>query len=193
MPRSREFEPQEALQKAMQVIWQKGYSATSIEDLVEHTGVSRYGLYTTFGEKRDLFLAVLDCYRDTVVSRLLGVLERPEAGLHAIRDYFQVLADTADTLAGRFGCLMCNTAVELAPFDPEIAEKVQAHLSRIQRAFTTALHTAKRQGDLEPDFDCEGYAEYLLGQTQGLFVLARSLVPRETIRHFVEIALSRLA
>lgn len=193
MPRSREFEPKEALQKAMQVIWRQGYTATSIEDLVEHTGVSRYGLYTTFGDKRELFLAVLDCYRDTVVSRLLGALERPEAGLPEIRHYFQFLIDTADTQTGRLGCLMCNTAVELAPFDSEIAEKVQEYLNRIKQAFTTALHAAKRQGELGPDFDCEGSADYLLGLTQGLFVLTRSPAPRETIQHFIESALSRLA
>ena len=91
LPRTCEFEPQVALNKAMLLFWQRGYADTSMEDLVAQTGVSRYGLYGTFGNKHDLFVATLDHYRDVIVARLLDPLEQPSVCVAAIIRYFESL------------------------------------------------------------------------------------------------------
>ena len=69
MPRSREFDVDETLERAMTLFWERGYEATSVQDLVERTGVNRSSLYSVYGDKQGVFLAVLDRYRDRVVSR----------------------------------------------------------------------------------------------------------------------------
>ena len=91
MARNREFDPTEALEKAMMVFWQKGYVDTSIDDLVDATGVSRYGLYDEFGSKRGLFLASLDHYQNTAVNAYFGIIERTGAGMPEIKLYFDTL------------------------------------------------------------------------------------------------------
>lgn len=189
MSRSKEFKPEETLKKAMELFWRKGYLNTSIDDLVEYTGVSRYGLYSTFGDKHELFLSALDLYRTEAVSVLLNPLESPEASLAEMRGYFDMLVSAVNTPMGRWGCLGCNTAVELAPFDKGATEKVNALFQRMTQAFRHALKNAQQQAALPKEFDVDAYADYLLGVAQGLFVLMRSSATRNVIQRFVRVAL----
>src|SRR5271156_4321733 len=114
MPRLREFDPNDAVHKAMTVFWRKGYLDTSVEDLVNVTGVSRFGLYDEFESKHGLFLACLGHYQDTLVQMAFGPVERPGASLSEIRAYFTQLLDLVSTKRGHLGCLMANTASEVA-------------------------------------------------------------------------------
>jgi TetR/AcrR family transcriptional regulator, transcriptional repressor for nem operon len=191
MPRAKEFKPEEALEKAMQLFWQKGYFDTSMDDLVEFTGVSRYGLYGTFGDKHDLFIAALQHYRTHTVSAQLALMKTPEASLAQIRSYFSNLMTTGNA-TGRKGCLICNTAVELAPFDRDAAEQVNTGFTQMNMAFRNALTNASQRGELSSRFDAEAGADYLTGVAQGLFVLARSPASGKSIQSFVRTALEML-
>ena len=192
MSRSKEFEPEKTLKKAMELFWRKGYLNTSIEELVEHTGVSRYGLYNTFGDKHALFLSALDVYRTEAVSVLLGPMEAPDAALPELRGYFDTLVSIAGTPQGRWGCFGCNTAVELAPFDKAATEKVKALFQRLTLAFRHALSNAQQRAELPESFDVDAYADYLVGVAQGLFVLMRSSTNRGAIQRFISVALVTL-
>ncbi len=173
MPRRSEFDPSVALENAMKQFWLQGYCDTSLDDLVSATGVSRYGLYGTFGGKRELFLKTLDSYRDDLVTRQLGALEGKNAGWSEIEAYFGFLISLAQTPEGQAGCFMCNTAVELAPHDAEVAVKVEAHLQRFQEAFRRALKNAQSVDDVPKHVDVDEYADVLVGVTQGIFALSR--------------------
>jgi len=59
MARPREFDLNEALQAAMLLFWERGYEATSIDDLLQQMGINRASLYGTLGQKRELFLKAL--------------------------------------------------------------------------------------------------------------------------------------
>lgn len=191
MARIREFDPDEALHKAMRVFWQKGYANTSIEDLVSATGVSRYGLYGEFEDKRGLFLAALDHYQDTVGAMLFGMVERPRASLADIRAYFSKLVEISSTEGGRLGCLMANCASEVAPHDKRAANKVEKYRVRLQLGFRNALSNAKAVGELPAEFDVEPVADFLTGVMQGLSVMARSNAKPQLMSNMVEVALSR--
>ena len=192
MPRSREFEPQHVLQRAMELFWRNGYEHTSVDDVVAATGASRYGLYSVFGDKRELFLAALDLYRDTVVSWLLSRVEADDASLGAIRQYFGALVASATSPEGTKGCLMCNTVAELPMHESPVVDKVASHFERMGQAFLHALANARQKGELPNTFDIEACADYLVGVAQGVFVYARSPVDRERIRRFVRYALATL-
>src|ERR1041385_1958150 len=75
VPRTKAFQPAEALDRAMDLFWRDGYAATGLDQLVRRTGASRYGLYVTFGGKRDLFLACLERYSQAVMDPMLEPLE----------------------------------------------------------------------------------------------------------------------
>src|SRR5271155_2380599 len=120
MPRVRDFDPDVVLVQAMKLFWRKGYGNTSVKDLVDVTGVNRHGLYDEFKSKHKLFLACLDHYQEAIVGSAFGTVERPGASLQAIRIYFQTVLAHSDSQ----GCLMANTASDVAPYDRQAARKV---------------------------------------------------------------------
>lgn len=194
MPRTREFEPDQALQRAMDLFWFQGYADTSIDELVRATGASRYGLYATFGDKHDLFLLSLQRYARDVFGPMIALLEAPQASRGEIRAFFQSILQLIRQPGGRGrrGCLMCNTAVELGPFDPASAGRVRKHFHRVRVGFAHALKNARRSGELGRAIDVAATADYLLGVAQGAFVLARSGIEGPAIERLLAIALKPL-
>ena len=192
MPPSKQFDRNEALSAAMALFWRQGYESTTYDDLVRETGVSRYGLYGDFGDKRDLYLAALDRYRDEMVTALLGGLERRDAGLTELFAYFQRLGDGRLHPKRCPGCLLAQAAVETASHDAAVAKRVRAHFARQRRAFRRALDNAKQDGSLPSGIDPECYAELLVGLVQGLAVMAASGTSKKKLVQAVETALAPL-
>src|SRR5499427_9062884 len=120
MPRPREFQPDDVLEKAMQEFWERGYRATSVDDLVRATGVRPGSLYGAFrGGKRALFTGSLARYSKLIVPRKLGELDGPDASIAEVRAYFDGLVQDLLSPEGRQGCLLVNSAIELAAEDDE--------------------------------------------------------------------------
>jgi TetR/AcrR family transcriptional regulator, transcriptional repressor for nem operon len=193
MPRNKAFDPDQALQHAMMLFWEKGYEATSMQDLVERMGINRFSLYSTFGDKRQLFLTVLDRYRDLMVTRRFSVVEQPDASLPEIHSYFQGVIATINAfgLPGR-GCLMTNTMTEPVRSDPVIENKVAGHVERLRVGFRQALSHAKARGELRPDVDLDAQARYLAVSVQGLNVYARVCREPRELQEYVDVVLSTL-
>jgi TetR/AcrR family transcriptional regulator, transcriptional repressor for nem operon len=193
MARPREFEPNEALSKAMRLFWQKGYLNTSLDDLVQATGVSRYGFYTTFGDKHDLFIKVMDHYAGTVIPMMLGPLETPEASVPEIRRYFDYLLLNSDPSRDQAGCLIGNTAMEIGQTDEAIADRINRHFARMRGAFLNALQNAAERGELSSEIDVEAYADYLVGIAVGYLVCIRAKISQTALQHFIKTALIELS
>lgn len=191
MARPREFNKDEALDKAMKVFWQKGYANTSIDDLVSATGVNRYGLYGEFENKHGLFIAALDHYQHAVLGMLFGIVEQPKSSLAEVRLYFAKLVELSSTDLGRFGCLMASSASEVAPLDLLAASKVSAFWMRLQNGFKTALLNAETNGELTGALEPEQIADFLTGVIQGLSVMARSNASHQAMTNVVHVALSK--
>ena len=192
MPRPKAFDPDAALQKAMQVFWERGYEATSVEHLVQHMGINRFSLYSTFGGKHQLFVAALERYRDTIVADLVGELEQSAAGLAAIRRFFMRLVDFFASSTGWHGCLMTNTVVELAPHDPRVAARVQGYVVRLEEAFYRVLLQTQPTRQRATAHACRDLARFLMGSALGLGVLAKTSPGRQALEGYVRVILSVL-
>ena len=192
MARPREFDADEALDKAMHLFWAKGYYDTSIRDLVEATGVNYYGLYGTFESKHGLFLAALDRYRAKVTDQIIRELNRPGPLLPALGAAFDWLIARRTAADDRVGCMICNTAVELAPSDAEAAEKVQAHMALLGNAFRTRLAAAQQAGELAPGKDIDALAEFLATTAYSVGFLLRAGCSDSYAQRHVRTALSAL-
>lgn len=173
MPRRKQFDPDRALNQAMELFWERGYEGTSVQDLLDRLGINRFSLYAAFGSKRSLFLRALDRYRDSVATEWLGRLEAPDAGLEEVRAYFHASVRRLSGPNGWRACLMLNSAVERVPHDQRAAEKVRAHLERLERAFRAALEQAQGRSQMRAGHDPVRLARYLTGSVQGLGVLAK--------------------
>lgn len=192
MARVREFDPLAALESAMMVFWQKGYTETSMDDIVLATGVSRYGLYGEFGSKHELFLACLDHYQATAIKGMFAIVEQPDAGLKEIKQYFTNVLAAYSQSYGKLGCLMCNSATEIAPLNDAVGLKIREAMTRLTFGFSLALSNAKNNGELKASLDAKQTADFLTGVLLGASVMARSGVSHQMLVNTIERSLAAI-
>ena len=190
MPRTKEFAPQDALDAAMHLFWRKGFGATSMRDLLDAMCIGRGSFYDTFGDKHTLFLAALDRFEDARTSWMDRALEG--AGVDGIEEVFRRAIEGLLGFEPRRGCLLANTAVELAPHDPEVAGRISRYVRRTEEAFTGALARAREAGEISADGDLKVLARFLVSNLHGLRVLARAGADRRTLEDAARVALQAL-
>ena len=192
MTRTRTFDPSTTLSQVVDLFASKGYSETSMEDIVQTTGVSRYGLYGTFGNKRELFEQALERYAEGMGKQSFLRLLEPGASLDHIRKIFDDrVADICCAEENR-GCLFIHTAMELAPQDEELRGVLQRFMKRIAKAFAIGLDSAKGRGEIHKDVDVDTAGELLTSSMFGLVVLGRTGFPKETLNGIVDSTLNSL-
>lgn len=192
MNRARAFDPATALGQVVDLFASKGYSETSMEDIVQATGVSRYGLYGTFGNKRELFEQALEQYAEGMGKRSFLRLLEPGASLDHIHAIFEErIADMAHEEENK-GCLFIHTAMELAPQDEELRGVLQRFMKRMSKAFAIGLDSAKGRGEIASDVDVDAAGEMLTSTMFGLAVLGRTGFSKKSLNAIVENTLSSL-
>ena len=171
----------------MREFWERGYRATSVDDLVRATGVKPGSLYGAFpGGKHALLMASLERYSRLIVPQKLGDLESPGASVAEVRAYFDGLVRDLLSADGRQGCLLVNSAIEKAAEDDEVAAVVRGHLARLERCFTAALRTAVRRGEIPASVEPAGRAKLLVAASQGLMVVGKANPDEEVLRAIVD-------
>ena len=180
MPRQKAFHPDAALDRAMDLFWRRGFEGSSLTALLETMEISRQSLYNTFGNKRSLFLEVLDRYAQMKAMQRM-VLEQSGAGLAEVQLYFERLISGMEAQPEYGACLMTVAAVELGLQDWAVKERVEHHDQQLLKALSDALEPAA----FEQDWMALEQAKKLLALSKGLGVLARSGVRLETLRGIV--------
>jgi TetR/AcrR family transcriptional repressor of nem operon len=186
MVRTRTFDPANALTRAVELFASKGYSQTSMEDLVEATGVSRYGLYGTFGNKRELFEQALERFADSMGKQSFLRLLEPDASIEHIRSIFRERVKDMCCLEENKGCLFIHTAMGLAPQDGELREVLQKFMKRMSKAFSVGLESAKERGEVRANVDVREAGELLTSSMFGLAVLGRTGFDEATLNGIVD-------
>lgn len=192
MVRTRTFDPTTALTKAVALFSSKGYSETSMEDIVKATGVSRYGLYGTFGTKRELFEQALDRYADSMGKQAFLRLLEPDASLQHIRNIFQERVSDMCCEEETKGCLFIHTAMELAPQDDDLRDVLKRFMKRMSKLFAVGLESAKAKGEVRKNLDVNAAGELLTSTMFGLAVLGRTGFTREALDGIVENTLNAM-
>jgi TetR/AcrR family transcriptional regulator, transcriptional repressor for nem operon len=193
MARTKEFDPDAALEAALELFWRRGYAATSMADLVEHLGIARASIYATFGGKHELYLKALDRYKQNADPAIVELLSQPGPALPAVRSVVHRYAEQCQADGRRRGCFIVNTAVELAPHDASAARRVEASWTTLETALTSALTRARAQGELPGDKDPAALARFLLTVLQGMRVIAKGEPDPARLRDAAELALTVLA
>ena len=142
--RPRNFDEAAALDAAMQVFWQKGFEATSLDDLTKAMGLSRSSFYAAFGSKQTLFLRAVDHYSRRGLRSLKEVAETAEGDI--VDAMLQALANPE---GGSRGCLLINCITELAPHDDQVADIGRRHLEAIEDMFAAALNPENPEAAIE--------------------------------------------
>ncbi len=192
MARPKSFDEDAVLDQAVQLFLERGYDGTSLADLEAHLGLGRQSLYNTFGDKQALFLKALDRYRRDAVQAAVAMLNAPDAGLHAIRAFFQGSVESLTAPGPRCGCLVANTILERGSEDPDALLRCNHARDVLERSFRRALARAKSDGDLASDLDIDAAATMLVIQNYGLIVLAKTGATAGELHAAVEVLLKEL-
>lgn len=172
MPRPKAYDTDAVLEQAMLLFWEKGYDGTNLEDLEARMGVNRFGIYSTFHSKQQLFLAALDRYEARYGDSVREQLTASEAGLSTIKRLFKGLTTVA-TQGNRLGCFMCNCVIERSLVDPDTAARVKDHFARLEEAFYTTLQNARKKGEIQGKRNLRACARFLIVALQGMQVSLR--------------------
>lgn len=189
MARPREFDLDNTLERAMQAFWAKGYEATSLDDLCSATKLGRSSLYAAFGDKRNLYLSVLDRYESAAVGRILSAVAQSKSPLKGIRIFVDHIIENIVAGPGRRGCFIGNCAAELARMDRPMAARVRQSMARVQQTFRDVLIRARDADELPPDADTDALAMFLMSGIQGLRLVGKANPDRDTLRQIATVML----
>lgn len=192
MPRHKEFDRDQALHRAMELFWSRGYDATSIQELVGHMGINRQSLYDTFGDKHSLYLQSLDLYREVEAHKMFGVLEPPGTAKKAIRQLFEGVVERALRDSRRRGCFVGNATSQLAGRCRETRLRTRSNLAEAEAAFYKVLLRGKKEGELKGIGDPRAIARFLYSSLQGLLLMSKTTQDRKTLEDIVRVTLSVL-
>lgn len=191
MPWEKQFNKEEALERAGQAFWAGGYEATCMTSLLESMGIQKGSFYATFGSKRQVLLDSLEAYIRTWQAQSRGFAQElsPRAALE------RQLANHAAEARGenrKMGCYVVNMALELAPHDEEVRRLVATAFSDHEEHYTELLKAGQSRGEISPELDARATARALLALVLGLRVLSRSAAPHGVIDSVLQQALALL-
>jgi TetR/AcrR family transcriptional repressor of nem operon len=192
MARPITFDEAAALDAAMECFWHHGYRASSIRDLASSMGICGTSLYNSFGSKRSLFIKALERYLDRSVRERMRRLEDslpPKAAIHA---FFSEVIERSLRDSARRGCLLINSALEVAPHDRKLGREIGLRLEEIETFFRRLIAAGRADGTIPPSVDADNVSRLLLGVLLGLRVLARSRPERDLLEGMARPALALL-
>jgi len=180
MGRPKGFSENEALEKALDLFWQKGYHGVNLPDLLSTMGIARQSLYDTFGDKRRLFIRTIEHYRNTRLAGALALLERPGSASQNVKDLVRFFEQLALDKRAR-GCLVANSLVEIGPQDTEIRELLSQTLGLLEKSILKALRRAQRDGELPAQRSPRAIARALTNALIGMAVTGKLAQSKATV------------
>lgn len=190
MGRPKQFDPDAAVDQAMGLFWQKGFAATTPQDLVAELGIGKGSLYNTFTSKRALFDLALRRYVDMRVAGVVETLSGPGPVTERLRTALERLAE-ADAAVSSRGCLAVNTTVELAGSDEAAAHAVSRMFRRVEDEFRAVIAEGQRSGEIAAGRDAGELASLLLTAFVGMSVLIKTR-DTERLRRVVDALMAAL-
>jgi TetR/AcrR family transcriptional regulator, transcriptional repressor for nem operon len=181
MARTREFDEQKAIDAAVDCFWARGYEATSVRDLADRMGIGGASLYNAYGGKAALFTKSLERYANRSMRDRIARMEERHRPLDAIRAFLAEIVDRSVRDPDRKGCLLVNSALDVAPHDAKIGKVVAGYLDELRAFFRRNLKAARAAGQLPRSVDPEEMAGHLLGVLLGIRVLARTGATRRQL------------
>ena len=186
MARLKDFDEERALDSAVDCFWKHGYEATTVRDLADAMKIGGASLYNAYGDKRALFARSLERYANRSMRDRIARMEAEHRPKQAISAFVAEIIDRSLKDADRKGCLLVNSALDVAPHDAEIGRVVAGYLDELRAFFRRNVEAAR------PDLDADAVADHLLGVLLGIRVLARTRAKRKALESVARPALALL-
>ena len=187
--RPKGFDRDEALDKALTHFYAHGYQGSGMTDLLEQMGIARQSLYSAFGDKKRLFLEVIDRYDSMQMAQMTEILQAPGSPLENVKNLLRFAGQMA--LDPRYpGCLVGNTVAELGVSEADVTVALQDHFKFAESEIGGTLKRAKDAGELPKSVNCRALAHTLCCVVQGLFIRTKLNPDPQYIQDVVETAIS---
>lgn len=192
MARTKVFDEDLILNKAMNLFWEKGYNATSAQDLVDGLGISRSSLYDTFGDKHTLYIKALQKYREERIDSTIKEAATTEDVEKYLKNIFELVKNESIQENYSRGCFMVNSAVELAPFDEEVAAIASSIMHDVEDAVCKAIKRGQDMGVFTSQHTARSLARFIFNSLNGLRVTVKFEPSKKAFDDIVNVCLSAL-
>ena len=192
MPRVKLFDENEVLTKAMNLFWKQGYSATSVQDLVNCLGINRASIYDTFGDKEQLFKKSFELYRKTSMEGLTLFFQSQQNVRDGFSKLFNIAIEEAILDKDRKGCFVVNITTELIPNDESLLKVLESNKRDIENLFYEYLKKGKENDQLKDSKDLKSISSLFYTLYSGIKVVSKIETNKKELTNSVNLALSLL-
>ncbi|MFI5162945.1 MAG: TetR/AcrR family transcriptional regulator [Sphingobacteriales bacterium] len=192
MARTKDFDEDEVLAKAVRIFWNKGYNGTSMQDLVDGLGISRSSLYDTYGDKHTLFVKALESYKESATSHIYDIVANVTPVKEAIRQLLELT--TVDMIGDcdNKGCFLTNATIEVASHDKQVSSIICENDQQIENAFYKAIEKGQASGEIAANHSARALARFIINNVKGMRVLAKSTADKTVYDDIIKLTLSSL-
>lgn len=191
MPRTKKYNEEEVIQKAMKAFWKNGYEGTSIRDLEREMGINLFSIYASFKDKQGVMLKALECYEKQLFNEAVIKLSKSDNGVDDVKQYFYDFVEFVREDNSLKGCFLTNSLVEVGSKDAEINSRVMVFASTLKNLFKKKLEDSVIKGDLPQNTNVIDYSNYLMGSLQGLATSSK-FFDSKSLNDFIEITFKNL-
>lgn len=192
MARTKDFNEDEVLGKAVCLFWHKGYNGTSMQELVDHLGISRSSLYDTYADKHTLYIKALEFYQNSASTPMYNIIANTASAKEAIRQLLELfIRDLLNDEQGK-GCFMVNSEVEVAPHDAEVKEIISKNERRIEELFYAVIQKGQVNGEITTKQDARALARFIFNTVKGVRVSAKLTADKAFFDDIIKVTLSVL-
>lgn len=186
MPRIVEFDKEKVLKNAMHVFWEKGYNGTSMQDLVDATGLNRSSIYNSFGSKLELYQNTLSLYQKESGGMFQKALVKAQNPLEAIRLVFEgFLPEIMNDEKGK-GCFVMNCKAEMGNQDQDIREWLLGTQEHTLSTFQNLIRDGQEQGIINKKQDAGSYAYFVFNAFQGFRMTGILIKDKKVLQQLID-------
>lgn len=192
MARPKDFDQDEVLAKAASLFWNKGYNGTSMQELVDHLGISRSSLYDTYGDKHSLYLKALEYYQQVSGNQMCGLVNQAGSAKEAIKKLLEYMITQMLGDAEHKGCFMVNAEVEVANHDAEVKDIICRNEQQLADIFFNLVQKGQQNGEITQKQDTRALTYFILNSIKGMRVSAKSTTDRHYFDDIIQTTLQAL-
>jgi len=192
MARTKDFDENEVLTKAIQLFWHKGYNGTSMQDLVDGLGISRSSLYDTYTDKHTLFIKALESYQNSGADKIQEISENSGSAKATIKKLLEFVADELLNDKQQKGCFMVNAEVEVAPHDTEVNSLVCKNDQQMEDVFFQVIKKGQDSREIKNEQDARALARFIFNAVKGIRVTAKSTTDKSVFDDIIKLTVSAL-
>ncbi|SHN31751.1 TetR/AcrR family transcriptional regulator [Mucilaginibacter sp. OK098] len=192
MARTKDFDENEVLNKAIAIFWHKGYNGTSMQDLVDGLGISRSSLYDTYGDKHALFIKALESYQAAGSAKVCAITDTAGSARETIKKLLELIAGELLDDQKHKGCFMVNAEVEIGPHDPEVSKMVCESDQHMEDALYLVIKKGQESGEIANKQDARALARFTFNTVKGIRVTAKSITDKSVFDDIIKLALATL-